>query len=90
MAEKSTKVADELDELRAEVERLTAALDEAKGLIREGIEDGATTAREKAEEIGERVQDGLSDLQKQIDAHPLPSAIIAFAIGLLIGRVVSR
>jgi ElaB/YqjD/DUF883 family membrane-anchored ribosome-binding protein len=90
MAEKSTKTADELDELRAEVERLTAALEEAKAFIEDSTAEGAGTAREKAEEIGERVQDGLVDLQKQIDAHPLSSAIIAFAIGLLIGRVISR
>ncbi|HEX7777253.1 MAG TPA: hypothetical protein VF449_12075 [Parvibaculum sp.] len=90
MAEKGTKVADELDELRAEIERLTAALEEAKGFIREDVEDGAATAREKVEELGERVQDGLGDLQRQIDAHPVPSAIIAFAIGLLIGRTISR
>lgn len=90
MADKSSKTSDEIDELRAEIERLTAALEEAKAFIQDGAVEGAASAREKAEEIGERLQDGLGDLQKQIDAHPLPSAIIAFAVGLLIGRVISR
>lgn len=94
MAEKRTKTAEELAELKAEVERLTRALDEAKSIIAENIgpeaEAEAASAFERAEEIGERMQDGLSDIQKQIAEYPVPSALVAFAIGFLIGRVFTR
>lgn len=92
MADKSSKTAEELAELKAEVERLTKALDEAKAAIAESTapEEEAQSAFETAEEIGERVQEGLTDLQKQIGEHPVPSALIAFGIGFLLGRVFTR
>ncbi len=43
-----------------------------------------------AEAIRERVQDGLQDVQQQIDAHPVPSALVAFGLGFLIGRLLTR
>ena len=91
MTEKSAKTAEELEELKAEVERLTKALEDAKALIAEQAKaEEPHTAFETAEEIGERVQEGLSDLQKQIGENPVPSALIAFAIGFLLGRVFTR
>lgn len=89
MADKNATAA-EIAELQAEVERLTRALEEAKALIAEDVGGHDHTARETAEEIGERVQEGLSDLQKQIGENPVPSALIAFGIGFLLGRVFTR
>jgi len=89
MAEKNTATA-EIAELQAEVERLTKALEEAKAAIAEDVGAPPHGARETAEEIGERVQEGLSDLQKQIGENPVPSALIAFGIGFLLGRVFTR
>ncbi len=89
MADKNATAA-EIAELQAEVERLTKALEEAKALIAEDVGEHEHTARETAEEIGERVQEGLSDLQKQIGENPVPSALIAFGIGFLLGRVFTR
>jgi hypothetical protein len=90
MAEKATRVADELDELRAEVERLTTALEEAKALIGESIEEGAGTIREKAEDLGARAQEGWKELEKQIVENPVPSALIALGLGFLIARLLTR
>lgn len=92
MAEESQKTAQELAALKAEVDRLTRALDEANA--RAGAQDAPGDTEkspfETAEEIGERVQEGLGDLQKRIDENPVPSALIAFAIGFLLGRVFTR
>jgi len=86
----NTATAAEIAELQAEVDRLTKALEEAKALLGEQPGEQPHTARETAEEIGERVQEGLSDLQKQIGENPVPSALIAFGIGFLLGRVFTR
>lgn len=71
-----------VEELQAEVEALKKALEEARGETPFGIDD--------AEAIGERLQEGLGDIQKQIDAHPVPSALLAFGLGFLIGRLLAR
>lgn len=71
-----------VEELQAEVEALKKALEEARDETPFGIED--------AEAIGERLQEGLGDIQKQIDAHPVPSALLAFGLGFLIGRLLAR
>ena len=76
--------ADAIAELRAEVERLTKTLEE------ERARHDSAFSRETAEELGERMQEGLGDLQRQIDANPVPSALIAFGIGFLIGRLFTR
>lgn len=86
----NTATAAEIAELQAEVERLTKALEEAKALLGGQPGEQPHTARETAEEIGERVQEGLADLQKQIGENPVPSALIAFGIGFLLGRVFTR
>lgn len=89
MADESPKT---VQELEAEVDRLTRALAEANA--RAGAQDASGSAEkspfETAEEIGERVQEGLGDLQKRIDENPVPSALVAFAIGFLLGRVFTR
>lgn len=89
MADKNATAA-EIADLQAEVERLTKALEEARTAIAEDAGAEARSAREAAEEIGERVQEGLADLQKQIGENPVPSALIAFGIGFLLGRVFTR
>lgn len=102
MAERNAKAADdkvseELDDLRAEVERLTKALADAKALIAEGV-DGAhegaeglrETAEEFAEDVSERAQEGWKELQKQISENPVPSALIALAVGFVLARLLSR
>jgi ElaB/YqjD/DUF883 family membrane-anchored ribosome-binding protein len=80
----SAAEADTIEALRAEVERLTSALEA------ERARHGSAFSRETAEELGERMQEGFGELQKQIDANPVPSALIAFGIGFLIGRLFTR
>ncbi|HEY4344531.1 MAG TPA: hypothetical protein VGN05_09320 [Parvibaculum sp.] len=99
MAEKSAKAAEEkvgveLDELRAEIERLNKALADAKTMIAEEIGEGAETLRETASEFAEdmsdRAQEGWKELQKQIAENPVPSALIALAVGFVLARILTR
>lgn len=90
MNEKSDRTA---EELQAEVDELTKALEDAKAALAEKTTapgEEARSAFETAEEIGERMQEGLADLQQRIDRNPVPSALIALAIGFLLGRIFSR
>ena len=74
----------ELEKLRAEIATLKKALEEERG------RKAPPFSMEDVEELGERLQDSVTDLEKQIDANPVPSALIAFGIGFLIGRVLAR
>ncbi|MEP0708277.1 hypothetical protein [Parvibaculum sp.] len=86
MAEKKTQDSSTIEELQAQIEALQQALEEARTAMPEEA-DGILA---DAEAIRERVQDGLQDVQQQIDAHPVPSALVAFGLGFLIGRLLTR
>lgn len=99
MTDKATKSADakvteDLDDLRAEVDRLTKALDEARKTFAEDADAHAESLRESAEnvaeDLSERAQEGWSELQKQISDNPVQSALIAFGIGFVLSRLLSR
>lgn len=87
MAEKKAREgAASIEDLQAQIEALEKALDEARA----AMPDEAEGVLADAEAIRERVQEGLQDIQTQIDAHPVPSALVAFGIGFLIGRLLTR
>lgn len=99
MTDKTAKAADakiteDLDDLRAEVDRLTKALAEARSTFAEDAGVHAESLRESAEnvaeDLSERAQEGWSELQKQISDNPVQSAVIAFGIGFALSRLLSR
>lgn len=99
MTEKTAKAADdkvaqELDALRSEIERLTEALAEARSVIAEGVEEGAESLREAAGDfadgMSDRAQEGWKELQKQIAENPVPSALIALGLGFVLARLLTR
>lgn len=99
MTDKDTKTANakigaELEDLRAEVERLTNALANAKnnfaeeiGAQTEGLREGAEHV---AEGVNERAQESWRELQKQVSDRPVQSALVAFGIGFVLSRLLSR
>lgn len=94
MREAAEAAEGELDELRAEIERLTKALNDAKAMLkdeaRERVAEGLETLEDSAEALKEKMQDGLQDLQKHITDNPIPASIAAFAIGVVLGRLIAR
>jgi ElaB/YqjD/DUF883 family membrane-anchored ribosome-binding protein len=86
MAEKKNQDSSSIEDLQAQIEALQNALEEARAAMPEEAEGVLADA----EAIRERVQEGLQDIQQQIDAHPVPSALVAFGLGLLIGRLLTR
>lgn len=86
MADKKSDAGPTIEELQAQIEALQAALEEARAEAGEAGEDLAANA----DAVAERMQEGLQDIQRQIDAHPIPSALLAFGIGFLIGRLIAR
>ena len=83
MAEKKSGEGATVEELQAQIEALQKALEEARAAAPD-----AESILADAEAV--RVQEGLQDFQKQIDAHPVPSALLAFGLGFLIGRLLTR
>ncbi len=90
MAEKKTQDDPTIEDLKAEVEALRKALDDAKADALEALAGDVTDGLANAEAVRERVQEGLEDVQKQVEAHPVPSALLAFGLGFLIGRLLTR
>ncbi len=87
MAEKKSQDSSSIEELQAQIEALQKALEEARAAMPGEDAEGMLA---DAEAIRERVQEGLQDIQQQIDAHPVPSALVAFGLGFLIGRLLTR
>ncbi len=89
MAEKKSQDAS-VEELQAQIEALKLALEEAQAAAAAATNETLEEGLASAEMIRERMQEGLDDVQKQIDAHPVPSALLAFGLGFLIGRLLTR
>jgi ElaB/YqjD/DUF883 family membrane-anchored ribosome-binding protein len=95
----------EFDTLRADIGKLREDLASLTKHMRATAEDrlhaAEQTAREYAHEAGERVgeaaargraraREGANAVENQIEEHPFTSVTMAFGIGLLIGRLMSR
>lgn len=89
MAEKKSQDTS-VEELQAQVEALKLALEEAQAAAAAAATGTLEEGLASAEMIRERMQEGLEDVQKQIGAHPVPSALLAFGLGFLIGRLLTR
>ena len=72
-----------IKQLEAEIERLKQALDEALAHKEHPLLD-------EANELRERAQEQMDELQERIEAHPVQSALIALGLGFLLGRLLPR
>ncbi|MDO8288372.1 MAG: hypothetical protein Q7T44_04060 [Parvibaculum sp.] len=77
MSEKTAKAKEAVSEA---AEELSATLGEE---VREELRAGA-------EDLSERAQEGLQELESLIKAHPLQSTLIAFGLGFMLSRLLSR
>ena len=84
----------ELDKLRTEVKQLTEELAKAKEAEQARADDPVEQLREKAEEyaegLSEKAQEGWDELQEQISKNPVQSALVAFGLGFVLSRLLSR
>jgi len=93
---------EDIDRLRKDIGSLTetlggAAADELRSVGRRGRaaaqragKQAADAADEAAEEIGKRARDGLAALEGGIEERPLTSVLLAFSLGVLLGKLVGR
>jgi ElaB/YqjD/DUF883 family membrane-anchored ribosome-binding protein len=72
-----------IEKLESEVERLKQTLSDA-------LSRGEEVFQDEAEEIRERFMEGADELEAQIEANPIRSALIAVGIGFVLGRLLSR
>lgn len=78
------ELAREIEELRKEVDRLRASM--ATGTMQQTLEQ----IKAAADEVRKGTTEDLSTLRREIRAHPLPSVLIAFGVGTLVGVLISR
>jgi uncharacterized coiled-coil DUF342 family protein len=86
MVEKKTDSGPTIEELQEQIDALKLALEEAHAVAGEA----AAHLADDAEALHERLQDNLEEIRERIRNHPVPSALLALGIGVLIGRVLSR
>lgn len=79
----------EIERLKSEIERLRATL-AAIQAQQDDVAAHTSFTRDDLDQLGEKVQEGVQELQRQIDANPVPSAMMAFVLGFLISRVFQR
>jgi ElaB/YqjD/DUF883 family membrane-anchored ribosome-binding protein len=95
----------EFDALRADMEALRKDLAALLGAVGDAASDelksrggraraAATRARaalgEAAEEAERRGTESLASLEQRIEERPLASVLIAFGVGLLVGKLLER
>ncbi|WP_041535929.1 DUF883 C-terminal domain-containing protein [Parvibaculum lavamentivorans] len=89
MAEKKAQDSS-IEDLQAQVESLKAALEEAHAAAAAATAEGLEQGLESLEMLRERMQESLHDVQRRIDENPIPSALVAFGVGFLLGRLLAR
>jgi ElaB/YqjD/DUF883 family membrane-anchored ribosome-binding protein len=76
----------EIKELRADFANVSETL---RDLVRHGGAEAAAKARESGEKIWDEARKHVHDVAHEIEAKPVPAAITAFSIGLVIGMLFS-
>jgi len=80
-------IRDDLDQLRADIASLAQDLrglaSRAGDEVVDGAKSAARQAREKIEEVGDKMSD-------TIGARPLTSLVVAFFVGILLGKLFQR
>ncbi len=89
MAEKKSQDTS-IDDLQAQIESLKAALEEAHAAAAAATSEGLEQGLENLEMIRDRMQESLQDVQRRIDENPIPSVLVAFGVGFLLGRLLAR
>ena len=90
-----------LDTLRKEISSLVDAFDAATGEVRTRgrrarAAVGRATARagevwdDAANEASRRGREGIAAVEQQIEERPFISVLVAFGIGLVIGKLINR
>lgn len=84
-------VKDDLAKLRADVANLSAAL---KGLTSETVHDQIDSLKGRIDRMTHDAKDqgrqALDDLADHIEERPVSSVLIAFGVGILLGRLFDR
>lgn len=90
-SDEMTKVKEDLAKLREDLGALAKLY---KDNLQNQAEGFASRARDSAQrvasEAGTRVREGSAAVSEQIEARPLTSVLVAFAVGLTVGKLLDR
>lgn len=82
-AEKSDDTG-EMEQLKAEIENLKKALEEKVSVLKSAF-DGETV-----DDIKDKVEGEWDEVKTRIADNPIPSTLVALAIGFIIGRFIAK
>jgi len=88
----------EVKDLRQDVAALRKALREeaakrketTRAKLEEAAAENVERLRSAAHEAGGKAQEQLDELEKRIEANPVPSVLFALLIGFVLGRLLGR
>ena len=88
----------EVKDLRQDVAALRKALREEaakrkaspRAKLEEAAAENVERLRTAADEAGTKAQESLDQLEKQIEANPVPSVLVALFLGFVLGRLLGR
>lgn len=88
----------EVKDLRQDVAALRKALREetarrkesTRAKLEEAAAENVERLRTAAQQAGGRAQDQLDELEKRIEANPIPSVLAALFVGWVLGRLLGR
>jgi ElaB/YqjD/DUF883 family membrane-anchored ribosome-binding protein len=78
---------EQLDSLRKDLSEIRQLV---KSLASGYAEEGKDRLRASANRAQAQAKETLADVEGEIRSHPLSSVAVAFAVGLLIGKILNR
>jgi ElaB/YqjD/DUF883 family membrane-anchored ribosome-binding protein len=82
---------DDLNKLRSDISNLSAALrDTTSETVREQVDTIRNRVDQITRDAREHGRQTLDDLTDRIEERPLTSVLIAFGVGVLLGRLLDR
>lgn len=81
----------EKSKAKAAAEEVEATLvEEVREKVRASTEEVREDIRAGVEDISERAKEGVKDLEDLIREHPVQSTLVAFGLGFILSRLLSR
>jgi ElaB/YqjD/DUF883 family membrane-anchored ribosome-binding protein len=98
MSASTESLEQEVKDLRQDVAALRKALREeaakrkesTRAKLEEAAAENVERLRTAAHDAGGRAQEQIEDLEKRIEANPVPSVLIALFVGFVLGRLLGR
>lgn len=87
MAKLEGELGEELEVLKSDLTQLRSDI---RGLSESLMGTAKTRARDIKDQAGEHVEHSVASVEQYIEAKPLTSVLVAFGIGIVLGKLFDR